>query len=901
MNMLDMGMPQLQGEKKGLELRDLFHIIWRRKWLILIPLMIAIGVGGVLCRVLPKKYSSSSVIFFKRPEYPIENVPRGDFGVNPQAAFKDRAKMLVTSVMRQEELEKVFEGQGLINKSRPQSFIGRLKNFLFGIDPGRDPSITEQYEDALSNLTIEPLEDRPAIVYAYTATDPVTARNVCDKIGELLFDAESGSGQGLLEQRDEYKVKCDTAKSALLIKSAEIRKKRKESNTQGTVPEELEGMRVHSEVLKQNIRDLDGKMEKDRGTLNMQQIRLAIVPPVLETPPSNDDTTTPTGKDDQDMLYRDRVKQIDEYLKNNPNAPDAAKLRATRDQYKIMAAREDTKIKLILTELPRLLARQEELRKQRADNTIAYQEKFAALQDRIETLAEDDKVKMGDNPASAMSPDERKAMEDEKEQLMKETKALSDAMGAATQELLTIAPDIKEYRRLMSLTDTKLPEAVSASPTGGSLEILMGSDPAFKEVIQKYYPDGVPDNVNPDALDIIQEIATLVAVNKRDTEDLGVLKGEKKEQDDKIEFAIALQAELDALKAEEDDRRDAYNKALQLLEKATAVAVQWEHSHRAGETADIRKFDAELPLMHSSPKFMIVVLLSIIGGLIVGGAITLFIEMTDHTVKRPTDLRRVVNRPILAAIPALDIGRFHTPDNLFFRTKHAVEADLQSGILFDKNYVKDIRFRSIATEQIRKLRLSMVTPDGDRVRTILVTSALAGEGKSTVAANLAIAISQMIGEHVLLIDADLRRPDLQNFFGMAPKPGLSEYLEHDLDLRQLLVKTEFDKLTLLQAGKVPANSTELLSSDRMRHLVREVKSRYPDRYIIIDSPPVLSTSEPNVLANQVDGVILVVRAGMTPRELIEDVIESLNPDKIMGVVMNDVRAETSKYYSPSYV
>jgi Mrp family chromosome partitioning ATPase len=86
----------------------------------------------------------------------------------------------------------------------------------------------------------------------------------------------------------------------------------------------------------------------------------------------------------------------------------------------------------------------------------------------------------------------------------------------------------------------------------------------------------------------------------------------------------------------------------------------------------------------------------------------------------------------------------------------------------------------------------------------------------------------------------------------------------------------------------------------MRNLIKELKSRYTDRYIIIDSPPFMSTSEPDVLAEQVDGVVLVVRAGMTPRELVEDVLAQLNHDKVLGVVMNDVKTGISKYYAPSY-
>jgi exopolysaccharide/PEP-CTERM locus tyrosine autokinase len=891
MNMLDLGgTPQLPGEKKSMEVRDLLNILWRRKWLILIPLMCAITIGGVLCRVLPKMYTSTATIFFKRPEYNVERTAT-EMIATYQSAFKDRARMLITDVAQQAKLQEVFEKQGLIDKTRPQSISGRVKSFLFGLDvsPGQSASITEQYEDARDNLTIEPREDRPAIAIEYSATDPITARNVCDEIAKMLEKAELGTGEQLSRQKDLYSSASSRATKALTDKSTEISNLKATAQQRRADPEEIRIMQARKDTLGESIRLLQSKIERDKGAASV--LKLNWIP--REKPKSPVPGAAPTPEETRDMLASEALKQIREWLDRNPDDPKATEVKEkTIPELRKRETIESQKIAKLLVELPRLQRERNDIKKLNEDLTKKITENRKNLEDVTKSLAE----------LTDKGSDQGRTLERKRTDYEKEYTGLMDELMKNQAALTPILSDITEYKRLARLRGENIPEPEGSATgdEGPSLESLAKDDPVFKSILDRYFPKGLQGSP-PEYIDAVKQFVTVETTIEKDTAQLNLLVKDENDQKDWIAEAIQNRSQLTKLEAEQKNLATAADTAQKNFDQAVQMENLWKRSHESGESADVKRYSADLPYVYSSPKFSIIMLLSIVGGIAIGASLTLLIEMTDHTIKRPTDLRKVVDRPILAAIPALDIGRFHTPDNLFFRTKRAVEADLESGILYDKNYVKDIRFRSIATEQIRKLRLNMQTPDGDRVRTILVTSALAGEGKSTVAANLAVAISQMIGEYVLLIDADLRRPDLQNFFGMPPKPGLTEYLEYDIDLKQLLVKTEFDKLTLLQAGRVPANSTELLSSDRMRHLVREVKSRYPDRYIIIDSPPMLSTSEPNVLASQVDGVILVVRAGMTPRELVEDVLESLDPDKVIGVVMNDVRSEAKRYYSPSYV
>ena len=184
---------------------------------------------------------------------------------------------------------------------------------------------------------------------------------------------------------------------------------------------------------------------------------------------------------------------------------------------------------------------------------------------------------------------------------------------------------------------------------------------------------------------------------------------------------------------------------------------------------------------------------------------------------------------------------------------------------------------------------------GKVARSIMVTSAVPGEGKSFVAANLAISIAQSIQEHVLIIDSDMRVPSIHRQFGFDDIPGLSEYLANGTPLSMLLQKTKVDKLSILPAGKPPHNPAELLSSQRMSKLLEEVRERYSDRYIIIDSPPPKLTAEANALARQVDGILLIVKYGSTPRDMVSDLIELLGKEKILGVVFNRVDMRLSNY------
>jgi len=217
--------------------------------------------------------------------------------------------------------------------------------------------------------------------------------------------------------------------------------------------------------------------------------------------------------------------------------------------------------------------------------------------------------------------------------------------------------------------------------------------------------------------------------------------------------------------------------------------------------------------------------------------------------------------------------------------------------MLHKNLVSLMDPQSYEAEQFKILRNNILFPvAGEAPRSILITSSLQGEGKSFVSANLAVSIAMNVNKHVLLIDCDLRKPDLHRIFGLGEVPGLSDYLLERRDLDSLLQRTEVERLSLLPGGPIPPNPSELMSSERMAGMLEEVKHRYNDRLIVIDSPPPVMAAETSYLARQVDGILLVVQYGKTPREAVEDLMETVGSEKILGTVINYLELHASKRY-----
>ena len=195
---------------------------------------------------------------------------------------------------------------------------------------------------------------------------------------------------------------------------------------------------------------------------------------------------------------------------------------------------------------------------------------------------------------------------------------------------------------------------------------------------------------------------------------------------------------------------------------------------------------------------------------------------------------------------------------------------------------------SPASEESKKLkaRIVMTTKQESFKDMLLVTSAVGGEGKSITAANLALSLSQDYDHSVLLVDADVRKPSLSKLFNITSNSGLSDCIEDDRDIGSALIKLGNGNLTFLPSGKRHDNAAELFSSQRMQKALAALKYRYPDRYIIIDTPPVLLFAETKMISSFVDGVIFVIKEGRAPLKYIDEALDALKDGNIMGVVYN---------------
>ena len=181
-----------------------------------------------------------------------------------------------------------------------------------------------------------------------------------------------------------------------------------------------------------------------------------------------------------------------------------------------------------------------------------------------------------------------------------------------------------------------------------------------------------------------------------------------------------------------------------------------------------------------------------------------------------------------------------------------------------------------------------MAPSGEGRNTLMVTGPLPNEGKTLTTINLAIAISQKVGQTVLLVDGDLRNPSVHRYLDLPSGPGLVDYLTSGYPIAESLVHPEgLANLVVLPAGRSTTQSVELLSSPLMVDLVRELKHFYPDRYVLFDLPPLLY-ADPLAFAPLVDGIILVVEAGSTPREEITRALEMLKEFPVLGCVLNKI-------------
>lgn len=309
--------------------------------------------------------------------------------------------------------------------------------------------------------------------------------------------------------------------------------------------------------------------------------------------------------------------------------------------------------------------------------------------------------------------------------------------------------------------------------------------------------------------------------------------------------------------------RQNYANLLQIFE-------QVQISEASATASIIQMENAYPPSNPVSPKVLTnTILASVVGFMFVVGFIVL-LEALDNTIKKPDQIVQHLQLPVLGTISG-----------------HNAEAGKPITVADPRSQV---------SESFRTLRTNIQFSNVDSfLGTLLVTSPMLGDGKSTVAANLGIVLAQN-GQRVILLDADLRRPSLHKIFALRNRPGLSRlFVQPPLELEEAIQPTDIPGLSVIPAGYLPPNPLELVGSDKMGGVLRQALEKVD--IVIIDAPPVTAVSDAAVLAKRVDGVLLVVSSGHTLLEAAKDAIEQLNRagTKLIGVVMNDKKSKRMRY------
>jgi polysaccharide biosynthesis transport protein len=299
-----------------------------------------------------------------------------------------------------------------------------------------------------------------------------------------------------------------------------------------------------------------------------------------------------------------------------------------------------------------------------------------------------------------------------------------------------------------------------------------------------------------------------------------------------------------------------------------------------------------------APRRLMTVIAALILSTLFGAGFALFLEYLDDTIKTTEEVENYLRLPALAAIPAID----SMPKRRLLLVGGGGdenEAKATNELLINNDP------RSSLAEAYRQLRTSiLLSTAGHAPKSLLITSSLPAEGKTTTAINTAISLAQT-GAKVLVIDADMRRPRLHSVFGVSNAEGLSTILANEMEAKEILEIIQYDndsKLNLLPSGPIPPNPAELIGSDQMVNLLKVMQGHFT--HVVVDSPPIASFTDGVLIASMVDGVILVVHSGKSSRQVVRrsrQLLQDINA-KVFGVVLNNVnlRSQDNYYYYQSY-
>ncbi|MUH01766.1 polysaccharide biosynthesis tyrosine autokinase [Scytonema sp. UIC 10036] len=492
----------------------------------------------------------------------------------------------------------------------------------------------------------------------------------------------------------------------------------------------------------------------------------------------------------------------------------------------------------------------------------------------------------------------------------KQSESLVDSLATLENQERTLSAQLRELRSqdasLRQITNATAPESAYASVRGGQDEQLKELrtkltelETKLAEVRAKYtesHPDVqallsqrdsvrnlylqglnrvssgnqpvAPNNVRAD--EVSQNLsAQLIANNIERTAVENKLKSVQAQRGN-------LQLRLAQLPIKQQQLTPLTRQREEAAETVKLLQSKYEEARiaEAQQVGNIRIIEEALPpTAPASPRRSVVLVLATALSTLLATSIVLLLEMMDNTLRDASEAEDLLKLSLLGVLPRLPSKTLVLePARRFLDNVSLVEP---YRMLF-----KTLEFRS------------------EQMRVIVVSSSIAGEGKSIVASHLA-AIAGMLSWRTLLIDADLRRPEQHTLFNLSGKPGMSDVLEGEISLADAVQSTDIENLDVLTCGELHGRPSQLLESVAMKSLVAEAAENYD--LVIIDTPPLSACADAATLAKQSDGVMLVTRPGFTLKEILSRSVSELNRNRIpiLGVVVNGMTSQTEKYYQYS--
>ena len=329
--------------------------------------------------------------------------------------------------------------------------------------------------------------------------------------------------------------------------------------------------------------------------------------------------------------------------------------------------------------------------------------------------------------------------------------------------------------------------------------------------------------------------------------------------------------EYGVLRRETESSKQIYEA---LLQRAKETGISGEL-----KSSNIRVVDqAEVPRSPVRPRKSVNLLLGLFGGLMAGVGLAFFVEYLDNRVKSPDEIQQFLGLSFLGLVPGVS------------------EQDLESG----KSPVISAAVPQNFAEAFREIRTSvMFSSAGEGSRSVIITSTQPSEGKSVIAANLAVSLAQA-GLRVLLVDADMRKPRLHELMNVKQVPGLSNLLVGRAKAAEVVLRTGTPNLWVLPAGENPPNPAELLGSTRFMDLLKTLGDHFD--WVVLDSPPVMAVTDPSVVAYRTTGVVFVIGSEQVNRHKALTAVQKLQNSKakILGAVLNRANVQRNPYYYSHY-